>query len=72
MPCVLTLLTDRSKRNRWAAAWYLSHVGDGPKHIPLKCIARAVAQETTPGARQEMIRLMAAVLDAQDGAKDKK
>ena len=66
IPCVTPLLTDRSKRNRWAAAWYLGHFGGCAKHVPLDCVAQAVVDETDPRARGELIRLMSAVLDARD------
>lgn len=71
MPCVLSLLTDRSKRNRATVPWYLCHAGDYAKDVPLECVARAVVSEPIPWIREQMIELMRAVLEAQDANKDK-
>ena len=70
MPCVLSLLTDRSKRNRSTVLWYLCHAGDYAKDVPLECVARALVSEPLPSIREQMIELMRAVLKAQDARND--
>jgi RNA polymerase sigma-70 factor (ECF subfamily) len=71
MPCFLSFLTDRSKKIRGLVAWYVCHVGDLAKYIPLDQVVRAFLDVKDPGIRGALEELMRAVLDAQEHDKEK-
>ena len=71
MPHFLSFLTDRSIRIRWGVAWYVCHVGDLAKYVPLDQVARAFLNEKNPRVRGYLEGLMRAVLDAREHEKEK-
>lgn len=65
MPHFLSFLTDRSKKVR-GILWYVCHVGDLPKYIPMERVMRAFLDAKDPGLRRGLEDLMRAILDAQE------
>ncbi len=70
MPYFLSFLTDRSRHIRWIPAWYVCHVGDLAKYVPLDRVVRAFVNEKDPWVRKFLERLMRAILDAQEHKKE--
>jgi RNA polymerase sigma-70 factor (ECF subfamily) len=70
MPHFLSFLTDRSKKVR-GVLWYVCHVGDLPKYIPMERVMRAFLDEKDPGFQRGLADLMRAILDAHEDQKDK-
>jgi RNA polymerase sigma-70 factor (ECF subfamily) len=70
MPHFLSSLTDRSKKVR-GVLWYVCHIGDLAKYIPMERVVRVFLDAKDPGFRRGLEDLMRVILDAHENQKDK-